>query len=127
MAGVVTHMLSKLVVIRAGLPYERVVMVGLAVLGLVCGCAIGFQPMPWPEQLERLQARARWEDREALLHLCIVSPPFSYSETFTVDADQNLTLVCRFLRPDGSSFELAYDDLRVHRTMELTSVRAEGG
>ena len=95
-------------------------------LGLVCGCAMESQLMPWPEQLERLQARACWEDREALLHLCIVSPPFSYSETFTVDADQSLLIGCDFMCSDGSTFELEFDDLHMRGTLQRTKAHRQG-
>ncbi|MEM8536033.1 MAG: hypothetical protein AAGF95_34725 [Chloroflexota bacterium] len=110
---------------RGVVMHWRVVFVGLIGLVLVCGCAAEPQHLSWPEQLERLQARARWEDREALLYLCIATEPESYNETLTLANDESLTISCDFMRPDGTTFRLRYDDLRVRGTLELTSVRGE--
>ncbi|MEM8536032.1 MAG: hypothetical protein AAGF95_34720 [Chloroflexota bacterium] len=95
----------------------RVMLISFVVLGLVCGCAAEPQLLPWPEQLERLQARAHREDPEALLHTCVVSEPWSYNETLTVAADEPLILGCRFILPDGTTFRLRYDDLHMPRTL----------
>ncbi|NOK78455.1 MAG: hypothetical protein GFH24_608350n113 [Chloroflexi bacterium AL-N5] len=97
--------------------------VGISMWGLVaicvshCGMSATPQLLPWSEQLQQLQAQAVQHDAEALLHTCIVSEPGSYSETLTVAADEPLLLGCRFIRPDGTTFRLRYDDLHMSATL----------
>ncbi|MEM8534774.1 MAG: hypothetical protein AAGF95_28290 [Chloroflexota bacterium] len=74
-----------------------------------------------------LRARAVEHSPDALLHQCITFAPKSYGETFTLAADQSLLIACDFMRSDGSTFELEFDDLHMRGTLERTTAHRQGG
>lgn len=99
---------------------------GVTIL-MLSSCQIQSTPqlLPWSEQLAQLRVQAERHDEEAFLYLCFAFTPKTYDETLILDINESLNLTCDFMRPDGTSFRLRYDDLRVRGTLELTSVRGE--
>lgn len=85
------------------------------------------QSLSWSEQVDLLRARAVEHAPDALLYQCITIAPKSYGETLTLAADQPLLIACDFMRSDGSTFELEFDDLHMRETLERTKAHSQGG
>ncbi|MEM8534784.1 MAG: hypothetical protein AAGF95_28340 [Chloroflexota bacterium] len=92
-----------------------------------CQAQANPQPLSWSEQVDLLRARAVEHSPDALLHQCIIIAPRSYEETLTLAADQSLLVSCDFMRSDGSTFELEFDDLHMQETLKRTKSHSRGG
>ena len=109
---------------------RRLCLGGWSLLLLVmssCQAQATPQSLSWLEQVDLLRARAVEHSPDALLHQCIIIAPRSYEKTLTLAADEPLTISCDFMRSDGSTFELEFDDLHMRGTLERTKAHSRGG
>ena len=98
----------------------RVMLVSFVVLGLACGCAAEPQPLPWTEQLERLQVRAYREDPDAVLSTCFASVvDDSYKESIDLRDLHTLDMRCIWSVPQDRTIHIDYSDHAMSQTLDM--------